>query len=464
MAAEIDRETLIPQDVFKMYDIRGIFAESLNEELMREIGLAFGTVMQIKNCNEICVASDARLSSPALRSALIDGLLSTGVDVIDIGMVPTPVLYFATHHFGTGTGMIVTASHNPGEYNGVKMMLAGHSLFGANIQKLRQRIVMQHYVEGRGRLREMSIVDDYVESIAEDIHLARPLRVVIDCANGIGGSVAPKLLRRIGCEVTELYCEVDGTFPNHEADPTRMENLQDLIKAVQDEGADLGFAVDGDADRMVAVGPDGQVIMPDRLMILFAKDILSRDPNSREIVFDVKCTRALSNEIVKAGGTPTMWKTGHSLMKSKLAECGAIFGGEMSGHFFFADRWPGFDDGIYAAARLCELLAGDSRPVGEIFSTLPQMFSTPEIRVNYFDPENLVESFKTQVDCLDGQMNYMDGVRIDFDHGFGLLRASNTAPEVVFRFESDSDDGLNEIIQTFRDELSALNCGFYPPF
>ncbi len=457
MPIEKNRESMIPADIFKMYDIRGIVDDSLTPELMRDIGLAFGTVMQIKDCSEVCVGSDGRLSSPALKAALIEGVLATGANVIDIGMAPSPLVYFAAHHFRTGTGLVVTASHNPGEYNGVKMLLAGHSLFGSNIQKLRQRIVSQHYLSGNGRVKEKSVRASYCDAVASDIQIARPLKVVIDCANGVGGAIAPELLRRLGCEVTGLYCDVDGRFPNHEADPTRQENLRDLIQAVRTADAELGLALDGDADRMIAVAPDGRIIWPDQLMILFARDILSRNPDSKEIVFDVKCTRALDSEIVEAGGKPIMWKTGHSLMKSKLAECGAVFGGEMSGHFFFADRWPGFDDGMYAAARLCELVAGGARPAQDIFDDLPQMVSTPEIRMNCSDPEHLVETFKTKVDFIDGRMSYLDGVRVDFDHGFGLIRASNTASEVVLRFESESSDGLLRIMQSFDAEFDALN-------
>ena len=457
-----DREESIPKDIFKAYDIRGKTDSSFSKELMREIGLAFGTLMQIQSCDQVCVGSDGRFTSPSYKSSLIEGLTATGVNVIDIGMVPTPVVYFATHFLNSGTGISVTASHNPPEYNGAKMVLAGHSVYGENIQKIRRRIVFQHYVDGHGSVREQSVLENYIETIVNDIEIERPLHVVLDCANGVGGVVAPQVLRSLGCKVTELYCDVDGSFPNHGADPTRPENLNDLIKTVQKSKADLGLALDGDADRMVAVSPDGQIIWPDRLMILFSREILKHQPNSK-IVFDVKCTRALKSEIEKSGGEPIMWKTGHSLMKTKLAECGAAFGGEMSGHFFFADRWPGFDDGIYASARLCELLSKDDRSIRQVFDDLPEMIGTPEIRVKYSNAENLVENFKSKVDFLDAQMNYMDGVRVDFNHGFGLLRSSNTAPELVFRFESESADGLDQIIQSFKDELRVLDHGFHLP-
>ena len=463
MLTSLDNESLVPRDIFKMYDIRGIADDVLTEELMYKIGQSFGTAAQIKSVMEICVGRDGRISSPRLKDAIVNGIRSTGVNVVDIGMVPTPVLYFAAHRSDSRSGLMVTASHNPSEYNGVKLVLTGHPIFGSNIQKLRNRVVFEHFVSGDGAVREEYVTDSYEDSIVNDVKLNRGIRVVVDCANGVGGLVAPQVLERIGCDVIPLYCDVDGNFPNHEADPTKLDNLTDLISQVKANDADVGIAIDGDADRMVAVAPDGEMILPDRLMILFAQNILMTHPR-RKVVYDVKCTRALKEAIETSNGLSVMWKTGHSLMKAKMADCNAIFGGEMSGHFFFADRWPGFDDGIYAAARLCELLANDQRRPQEIFSSLPKFVSTPEIRATCYQAEYLVEQFKSKVDFIDAEMNFLDGVRADFDCGFGLLRASNTAPELVFRFEADSDEGMQHIQGRFYEGVKSLNLRFQPPF
>ena len=440
----------ISDDIFKMYDIRGIAHNTLRSQDMHAIGQAFGTVALLQNVSETVVACDSRESSPEFKKSLIDGLRSTGCSVIDVGVVATPLMYFATHLLKTGTGLMVTASHNPPEYNGVKMVLDGHSLYGDAIQQLKERIIRNDFSTGNGGLSETSVVDQYCDTITSDVKTARPLRVVVDCANGIGGLVAPRVLREIGCEVVELFCDVDNSFPNHPADPTVAENLSNLIDKVGEVQADLGLAVDGDADRMVAVAPSGDIIWPDRLMILFAQQILEHSQR-RDVVFDVKCTRSLPLAIEESGGNPIMWKTGHSLMKAKMRECDAVFGGEMSGHYFFNDRWPGFDDGIYAGARLCELVADSSKSAQELFDSLPNTFSTPEIRLHQDDPAELVEAFKNNVTFDDANVNNLDGVRADFDDGFGLLRGSNTAPEIVMRFESDSEEGLERIEQLFRD-------------
>lgn len=416
---------------------------------MHAIGRAFGTAALLGRCRKTVVGCDHRDSSPQFKASLIEGIRSTGCDVIDVGTVATPLLYFATHELRTGTGLMVTASHNPPEYNGVKMLLNDQSLYGADIQSLKERIIADDCLSGQGALSTDCVVDRYCDSIGGDIVLKRPLRVVIDCANGIGGEFAPRVLRRVGCEVIELFCDVDNSFPNHPADPTVAENLLMLIEKVREVNADVGLAVDGDADRMVAVSPSGQIIWPDRLMILFAQDILSRHPNCK-VVFDVKCTRSLPKAIEFSGGEPVMWKTGHSLMKSKMRECGAVFGGEMSGHFFFSDRWPGFDDGIYAGARLCELIAGSDGAAQGLFDSLPILCSTPEIRIHEVNPHELVEAFRRHVRINDAAVSYLDGIRADFDDGFGLLRGSNTAPEIVMRFEADSKEGLARIEHLFR--------------
>ena len=419
---------------------------------MHAIGRAFGTVSLLNERHQTVVACDSRESSPQFKESLIEGIRSTGCGVIDVGTVATPLMYFATHQLQTGTGLMVTASHNPPEYNGVKMMLNGESLYGDDIQDLKKRIMTNDFLTGRGGLSTEFVVDQYCESIGSDIVLKQPLRVVIDCANGIGGEFAPRVLRQISCDVVELFCDVDNSFPNHPADPTVEENLRMLIDKVREVNADVGLAVDGDADRMVAVTPSGEVIWPDRLMILFAQHIL-RDHPGRKVVFDVKCTRSLPKAIESSGGEPVMWKTGHSLMKAKMRECNAVFGGEMSGHFFFNDRWPGFDDGIYAGARLCELIADREGSVQELFDSLPNQFNTPEIRMQEDGPMEIVESFKQHVEIKDATVSYLDGVRADFDDGFGLIRGSNTAPEIVMRFEADTKESLKRIEKIFRDGI-----------
>ena len=387
----------IPDEIFLKYDIRGIAHETLTPDVAYKIGQAFGTVSLIQNIEEITVASDARLSSPTLESALIAGVCSTGCDVVRIGTVPTPILYFATKFLATGTGLMVTASHNPAEYNGVKMLLSKHTLHGENIQRLKRRIIDEEFFSGEGTVQDFEIEREYFHAITCSTQLVKPLRVVIDCANGIAGDIAPRILRNIGCEVIELYCEIDGTFPNHSPDPTQPENLEDLIALVIAKDADIGIALDGDADRLVAVSPSGEIIWPDRLMILFARQILDEHPN-RNVVFDVKCGRALEEEISRAGGNPVMSMTGHALVKSKMMECDAIFGGEMSGHLYFRDRWTGYDDGIYAAARLCEFLDQQNQTPLETFDSLPQSCSTPEIRIPCPNPQDLVDSISNLVD------------------------------------------------------------------
>ena len=421
---------------------------------MYAIGRAFGTVSVENEISDAVVACDSRESSPQFKQSIIEGVRSTGCGVIDIGTVATPLMYFATHQLQTGTGLMVTASHNPPEYNGVKLVLNGGSLYGAAIQNLKNRIRNNDLQTGKGGLATACVVDQYCDCIGSDIRLKRPLRVVVDCANGIGGEFAPRVLRQIGCDVIELFCDVDNTFPNHPADPTVAENLSMLINKVREVDADVGLAVDGDGDRMVAIAPSGEIIWPDQLMILFSQHILGKN-SGRKVVFDVKCTRSLPIAIESAGGEAVMWKTGHSLMKSKIRECDAVFGGEMSGHFFFNDRWPGFDDGMYAGARLCELLAENDKSAQEVFDGLPKGFSSPEIRLNEVNPPKLVELFKQQMSFDNATVSYLDGIRADYDDGFGLLRASNTAPEITLRFEADSKESLERIEQTFLAGIKA---------
>ena len=456
MSLNSDSGISVPVDIFKTYDIRGVAGESLTHSNIRLIGQAFGSEYADEIEGEVLVACDARLSSPGLKSALIDGVRSVGLDVIDLGTIPTPLLSFAAHNSTAGTGLMVTASHNPPQFNGVKLTLANKPFYGDAIQRLYQRISKGNLENGPvGRLSEQSVVDIYRQAISSDIQVSTPVRAVLDCANGIAGAIAPKVLRDIGCEVIELYCEVDGSFPNHSADPTRPENLQDLIAAVIAEKADVGLGIDGDGDRLVAVSPHGEIVWPDRLMILFARDILSTYPG-RQVVFDIKCQRSLAQEVVRAGGKPILWKTGHSLIRAKMLECDAIFGGEMSGHLYFKDRWPGFDDGIYASARLCEILGRSKLSATEIFCTLPDSVNTPEIRVHCDDSHTMVERFRNLAKFEDAEIITIDGLRADFDDGFGLIRASNTAPEIVLRFDADSEAGLSRIRERFYNVLGTL--------
>ncbi len=456
MPLDSDSGISVPAHIFKTYDIRGVAYEDLTRDSMHLIGQAFGSECEDAIEGEVFIGCDARLSSPELKSALIDGLLITGRDIVDIGTVPTPLLYFAAHHSPGGTGLMVTASHNPPQYNGVKMVLAGQPFHGAAIQKLNQ-----HIVEGRltekpsGKCRDQSIAEAYRTAVSKDIHIERPITAVLDCANGVAGGTAPQALRDAGCEVIELYCEVDGRFPNHSADPTRPENLQDLIAAVLESQADVGLAIDGDGDRLVAVSPQGEIIWPDRLMTLFVRSILPGFPE-RQVVFDIKCERALKREIIRAGGVPRLWKTGHSLIRAKMIECNGIFGGEMSGHLYFNDRWFGFDDGIYASVRLCELLSQSASSPAEVFQTLPKSFSTPEMRIHCDSPPALVDEFKRRAKFDEADIIAIDGLRADFADGFALIRASNTASEIVLRFDADSSSALDRIQKLVYGLLESL--------
>lgn len=443
----------VPDDIFLEYDVRGIAHENLTVEIVYKIGQAFGTVTNIKERDEVVIGRDARLSSPEFEEALVEGVRSTGCGVVKVGVVATPILYFATDYFATGTGLMITASHNAAEYNGIKMLLANHTLHGRNIQRLKQRIIDEDFVRGEGSVRSFDVQREYYHAVTCSTQLEEPVRVVIDCANGVAGEFAPVILRNIGCEVFELYCDVDGRFPNHSADPTVPENLKDLIAMVKEKKADVGLALDGDGDRLVAVSPSGEIIWPDRLMILFVREILAKHPG-RNVVFDVKCSNLLQEEIKNAGGVPVMSKTGHALIRSKLMACDAIFGGEMSGHIYFRDRWTGFDDGIYAAARLCEYIAEKTESSQEIFDSLPQSVNTPEIRISCLNPHAMVEAISENVEFEGATINRIDGVRADFEDGFGLIRASNTAPEIVLRFESDTIEGLNRIQELFYNKIS----------
>lgn len=445
----------IDASIFKAYDIRGIVDETLTTDAVYWIGRALGAEAEARGEQHIYVARDGRLSGPKLVDALSRGLMEAGRDVTDLGMVPTPVLYFAAYALGTGSGIMVTGSHNPPEYNGLKMVLGGTTLSGTDIQALRQRIESGNYTtdtEDAGKQNSQDVVAQYIERICGDIKLSRPMKIVVDCGNGVAGVAAPQLLRALGCEVIELFCDVDGNFPNHHPDPSKPENLLDLKQALVKEHADIGLAFDGDGDRLGVVTPTGNVIWADRQMMLYARDVLSRNPGA-EIIYDIKCTTNLAKIIEQAGGKATMWKTGHSLVKAKLKETGALLAGEMSGHIFFKERWYGFDDALYTAARLLEILAKENRPVDEVFNELPDNINTPELNLQTAEGENhpLVEKLVAAASFPDAKITTIDGLRVDFEDGFGLVRASNTTPCLVLRFEAENEAALKRIQEDFRE-------------
>ena len=453
--------------IFRMYDIRGIVGKSLTLGVARLIGRAVGSEARDRDLHEIVVGRDGRLSGPDLVAALIQGLRSTGIDVIDIGAVPTPVAYFAGYDLRTGSCISVTGSHNPPDYNGFKIVLGGETLSEDAIQGLYRRIAAEHFVEGMGGLQTVDVSQDYIRRITDDIQIERKLKVVVDCGNGIPGAIAPAVLEGIGCEVIPLYCEVDGTFPNHHPDPSDPANLLDLIMSVKQVGADLGLAFDGDGDRLGVVTASGEVIFPDRLLMLFAIDILTRNPGAT-IIYDVKCTGHLQPLILQHGGSPLMWRTGHSLIKAKMKETDAALAGEMSGHFFFAERWYGFDDAIYAAARLMEVLASDidERTPEQIFATLPKGVSTPELKIPMREGEHyrFIENFTRKASFDGARLTTIDGVRADWPDGWGLVRASNTTPVLVLRFDAENPEALKRIQDVFRAQLLALDSSLPLPF
>ena len=462
-----ENESAAPASIFRSYDIRGVVGKTLTEEGVLLIGRALATIAAERGETTVVVARDGRDSSPSLQTALITGLRAAGCNVIDIGMVPTPVLYFATHYLDARSGVMITGSHNPSEYNGLKIVLAGETLSGEAIQAIRKRIDRGEFASGQGTLANVEIIPDYIRRISEEIPvtLGRPLSVVVDCGNGVPGVVAPQILRAIGHDVIELFCDVDGRFPNHHPDPSQPENLEALIEAVRDEGADLGLAFDGDGDRLGVVDADGNIIWPDRQMVLFSRDVISRNPGAT-IIYDVKCSGRLTTAIREAGGTPLMWKTGHSLLKAKMKETGALLAGEMSGHIFFKERWYGFDDALYAAARLLEILVRDGRSPTEVFAEIPDGVTTPELRLDM--PEERHRSFMQQVmaaaDFANATVVDIDGLRVDFPDGWGLIRPSNTTPCLVLRFEGDDAAALNRIQDEFRKLLWNVDDALSLPF
>ncbi len=452
-------------EIFKAYDIRGIIDKSLTPDVARAIGHALGSEARARNLKSIAVGRDGRLSGPSLAGALAEGICAAGVDVIDIGCVPTPLTYFAAYHLNADGCVSVTGSHNPPDYNGFKMVLGGQTLFGELIQDLRKRIESGDLAHGTGTVRQAEVIDAYLHRVLGDIRLARPMKIVIDCGNGVAGAVAPQLFRRLGCEVTELFCEVDGNFPNHHPDPSKPENLQDVIRALRETDAELGLAFDGDGDRLGVVTKDGQIIYPDRQLMLFAADVLSRVPGG-QIIYDVKCTRNLAGWIRQHGGEPLMWNTGHALVKAKLKETGAPLAGEMSGHVFFKERWYGFDDGLYTGARLLEILS--ARPdANAALTELPDALSTPELNLKMAEgePFELVRRLKESA-RFDGadEVITIDGVRVEYPDGFGLARPSNTTPVVVLRFEADSQAAIERIQAAFRSAIDGVWPGLALPF
>ena len=441
--------------IFKAYDIRGVVPDALNTDVAHALGRAFGAEALAQGETTVAVGRDGRLSSPSLAQALIQGLCEAGLQVIDVGMVTTPMLYFAASTL-CRSGIQVTGSHNPKDYNGFKMVLAGRAIYGDDIQGLRQRIEAEDYVQGSGALSELNVLAEYTQRIIGDCKLARPMKIVVDSGNGIPGASAPGILRALGCEVIELFSEVDGDFPNHHPDPSKPENLRDLIAAVKEHGAELGLAFDGDGDRLGVVTRDGNNIFPDRQIMLFARDVLSRVPGGK-IIFDVKCSQQLAVAIREAGGVPVMYKTGHSLVKAKLKETGAPFAGEMSGHIFFAERWYGFDDATYTAGRLLEILSKVADP-SAVLDALPTSFSTPELNVACAEGEHheVIEKLRQTARFEGAELTTIDGLRADYPDGFGLVRASNTTPVLVLRFEGQTPEALARIQAHFMAAVLAV--------
>jgi len=441
-------------DIFRAYDIRGIVGDTLSADGVRLIGQAIGTEAVEQGISALCIGYDGRHSSPELADALAQGVLSTGCDVIHVGAVPTPVLYFATQELQTGSGVMVTGSHNPANYNGLKIMLGGETLSGDAIQGLYQRTQTGDFAQGQGSQSSEDVRRAYLDRIVGDIAVAAPLKVVVDAGNGIAGELAPMLVEELGCEVVPLYCEVDGDFPNHHPDPGKPANLADLIARVAEENADIGLAFDGDGDRLGVVTNTGKIIWPDRLLMLFARDVVSRNPGA-DVLYDVKCSRRLAGVISEAGGRPIMWKTGHSLMKAKMKETGAQLAGEMSGHIFFGERWYGFDDGLYSAARLLEILGIEDRHSDEVFADFPEDISTPELNVEVTETSKfeIIERLGQDGQFGDGNISTIDGIRVDYADGWGLCRASNTTPVLVLRFEAETEQGLERIKGVFREQL-----------
>ncbi|MGF1614456.1 MAG: phosphomannomutase/phosphoglucomutase [Gammaproteobacteria bacterium] len=457
----------LPAAIFRAYDVRGLVGETLTAEIVLVLGRAIGSEARAQGQHTVVVGHDARLSSTELQAALVQGLLATGCDVVNVGRVPTPVVYFATHYLQTGNGVIVTGSHNPPAYNGLKIMIDGQILSGERITRLRHRVETGELIEGAGHLQSIEVVDEYVRAISDEVPVAlgNAFQIVVDCGNGVAGEIAPKLYRALGHDVVELHCEIDGRFPHHHPDPSQPDNLQELIQTVLTTGADLGFAFDGDGDRLGVVDSRGTIIWPDQQMMLFAQDILAQNPGA-PVVYDVKCSHHLKRLVEQYGGQPIMWKSGHSYIRNKMQETGALLAGELTGHLFFGDRWYGFDDAFYAGARLLELLIASHEAPHEVFSKLPQSHSTPELRIDLAEG-NQVELMSRLIASRpfsDAEVDSLDGLRVTYADGWGLVRASNTTPSLVLRFEADTPDALIRIQDLFKEQLLKLEPTLGIPF
>ena len=453
--------------IFRAYDIRGVFGEELTCEVVCEIAKAIGTIAHKKNQQEIVVGRDGRISSPELNQVLIEGLLSTGIDIIDIGIVPTPATYFASHHLNTNNCVMITGSHNAAEYNGLKTVIAGNSLFADGIEEIKNYIISKEYTEGQGKLRHTDISSDYIQRISDDINIStRSLpKIVIDCGNGSAGEIAPRLFEELGCNFITMFSEIDGSFPNHHPDPSQPDNLEDLARRVKKENADIGFAFDGDGDRLGIVDAGGDIIWPDKQLMLLARDVLSRNKGSN-IIYDVKCTRYLKSIIESNHGKAMMWKTGHSFIKQKMNEVNAPLAGEMSGHIFFKERWYGFDDALYTAARFIEIFSKSKKKPTELFKELPYGISTPELRMFLKEDEhiNFMKEFSKNISNLNANIIDIDGLRIEHDDGWGLVRPSNTSPYIIYRFEADTESALKHIQFEFRNIINLIKPNVEIPF
>jgi phosphomannomutase/phosphoglucomutase len=452
-----EEEPGFPGHIFRAYDIRGHADQELTDDMVTRIGKAIGSVAGDMGEQTLIVGCDGRQSSPRIKSALVRALMESGRDVIDIGLVPTPLLYFATRHLNCRSGVMITGSHNPARDNGLKVVLNQQTIAAGGIQRIRERVVEGNFSSGNGRMIRESVVEAYQEEVAHDIAIAVPMKVVIDASNGATGDIAPELFEELGCEVVPLYCDVNGAFPNHPPDTSNEDNLADLCRAVQEHEADFGVAFDGDGDRLAVVTGSGRIVRTDKLLMIYAEDVVSRNPGA-DVVFDVKCTRDLTNLITRHGGRPVLWKTGHAFMKEKMAETGALLGGEFSGHIFFGERWYGFDDGMYAAGRLAEILSTHGETLDDVLDGFPETFNTPEIIIPVEEKDKfpLMEKLVEIADFPGGKKNTLDGVRVDFAEGWGLVRASNTGPQLTARFEANSEDALETIKGDFRAQLARV--------
>ena len=445
----------INHNIFRANDIRGIAYDDLTPEVVQSLGRALGSEAIDRNIQEFIVGRDARLSSPEIYDWLSSGIISTGCNVIDIGIVTSPMFYHSTYELNTSSGVVITGSHNPGNYNGFKIVFNNHSTSSEEILNLKQRILEENFIGGKGITKKEDIKETYIKSILESIKLNKNLNISIDCGNGAAGVVAKDVYERLGCKVIELHGELDGSFPNHHPDPSKLENMEDLIKSVKENKCSVGLAFDGDADRLGVISPIGEMIFPDRQMIMFSRQVIQSSPNAK-IVFDVKCSKLLSDEIKKLKGKPLICKTGHTFIKQKIRETDALLGGEMSGHIFFNDRWPGFDDGIYAGARMLEIIANSEQ--NDPFVTVPNMLSTPEINIPAADEEKfqIVKTFIENSNFSDAKIVSIDGIRVEFEKGWGLLRPSNTSPCLVLRFEAETNDDLKKIKEIFYLGLKSI--------